>query len=391
VQVPETPTIAPLDHISPSIYEASLKCLAKATWYAQGDRRTLPDHPAAILGICFHTVVAASHYLNMTGERSAVREAARSLFDRKAATLYENVHPLSKAKFSSPERLPYYNLYRERAALYASQVVDNRPPRLESAPRTTGPALRRTEARFESADGLIVGRPDYIDTDAQTIVDYKSGVSAIDQADAVSEAETRQLRVYAYLAFENGIAVSKGVIVRGDGRRCQIEITKNEADGEASSAKAQLQAINGALADGQSFDRLASASVQNCQMCPCLPFCETFWRESKAEWVEQCGMHVEGIVREVSSIIAQGVALVTLRIEPQRGTLNCASAFIEQIPEEWLIIDGTAIPTVGDVVRVVHARRSDAELAVASLRVDKALTSLWSVLRSEETPAESDG
>lgn len=391
MQVPETPTIAPLDHISPSVYEASLKCRAKATWYAQGNRRTLPDHPAAILGICFHTVVAASHYLSMTGESNAAREAARSLFDRKAATLYENAHPLLKAKFSSPERLPYYNLYRERATLYASQVVQNRRAGTESNHRTTGPVSRRTEARLESTDGLIVGRPDYIDTDAQTIVDYKSGVSAIDETDAVSEAEMRQLRVYAYLAFENGLSVSKGVIVRGDGRRCQIEITKNEADAEGSSAKAQLQAINGALTDDQSFDRLALASAENCLMCPCLPFCETFWRESKAEWVEPCGLHVEGIVREVSSIIAQGVALVTLRIEPQRGTLNCTSAFIEQIPEKWLTIEGAAIPRVGDVVRVVHARRSDAELAVASLRVDKALTSLWSVLRSEETPAESDG
>jgi CRISPR/Cas system-associated exonuclease Cas4 (RecB family) len=294
--------------------------------------------------------------------------------------LYKNVHPLLKAKFSSPERLPYYNLYRERAALYASQVVQTEAPEGLLGFLTTGSALQRTEVRLESADGLIVGRPDYIDMDAQSVVDYKSGVSDNNETDAVSDAEIRQLRLYAYLASEAGISVSKGVIVRGDGRRSQIEIPKSQAAAEGSRAKGQLQAINAALADGQSFDGLASPSVENCPMCPCLPFCDAFWRECTAEWADRCGVHVEGLVKEVSSTTAQGVPLVTLRIELQRGTLNSTFAFIEQIPEKWLTIEGASIPKVGDIVRVVHARQFGDDHESANLRVDKGLTNLWSVL-----------
>lgn len=217
-------------------------------------------------------------------------------------------------------------------------------------------------------------------------MDFKSGIAAGDEPYAVSEAEAHQLRLYAYLTSERGISISKGVIVRGDGRRYQIEITKSDADAEASSARTQLQAINAAVADGRHFDDLASPSPENCRMCSCLPFCEAFWRDSRQEWADQCGVHIEGLVREVSTTTAQGVALVALSIEPQRGTLNCTSTFIEQIPEKWLTIEGASIPQVGDVVRVVHARQSNVEDDVAILRLDKALTSLWRVSQSSAEP-----
>ncbi len=378
MKVPEPPKPVRLDHISPSIYEVSLNCLAKAVWYAQGDRRTLPDHPAAILGVCFHTVVAASHYGNLRGDGKSVRENARNLFDKQANSLYEGVHPLMKAKFSIPERLPYYNLYRERAALYAEQAAESRPTSsVDSSRGASGSLLKQhTEMRLESADGLIVGRPDQIDDYSDTVVDYKSGIAMGDKPDAVSEAEARQLRLYAYLACERDIPISKGAIVRGNGRRIEIGVTRSDADAEASNARRQLQAINEAIAAGQHFDDLASPSPENCQMCTCLPFCEAFWRDSKTEWAEHCGVHVEGLVREVNTTTTQGVVLVTLSIEPQRGTLNGVSAFIEQIPKSWLTIEGT-LPQVGDVIRVVHARQSNIEGDVAVLRVDKALTSLW--------------
>ena len=380
MQVPPTPTISPLEHISPSIYEAGRKCLAKAIWYAQGDRRSLPDQPAAILGICFHTVIAASHLGNAGAESSAVREVARSLFDKQAKALYENAHPLLKLKFSTPERLPYYNLHRERAALFAAQAVGARPvERASSFETSASEQHRHTEMRLQSADGLIVGRPDYIDSNSQSVVDFKSGVATGNEPSAVSDAEKDQLRLYAYLASERGISISKGVIVRGDGHSCQIEISKGDADAVASSARTQLRAINSAIADGLPFDDLASPSAENCAMCPCIPFCEAFWRDSNPEWADQCGVHVEGRVVEISTTTVQGVPLVTLGIEPQRGTLNCVTAFVDQIPEKWLTVGGAPIPRVGEIVRVVHARHANVENDIPILRVDKALTSVWSL------------
>lgn len=391
MQVPEAPRISKLDHISSSVYEAGLQCLAKAIWYAQGDRRILPDHPAAILGVCFHTVLAASHYRTLGLDSKAVREAARTLFDRQAATLYEDVHPLLREKFSTPERLPYYNLYRERAALCAMSVVENQAASGESIHAASRLAAQQsTEVRLHSADHLIIGRPDHIDADAETVIDYKSAVGPT--RDTVSDPEIRQLRLYAYLAFENGFSISKGIIIRGDGVRDQIQITKSEADAEGLNAKKQLQAINAAIADDEAFEHLASPSVKNCQMCPCLPFCEAFWLKSVPGWADECGVHVEGVLKEVIAPTVEGVPLVTLRIERQRGTLSSQSACIEQIPQKWLTLGGATIPKVGDILRVVHARQSDGDLEVAGLRVDKALTSLWTVSpKTGDTSANSDG
>jgi hypothetical protein len=109
-------------------------------------------------------------------------------------------------------------------------------------------------------------------------------------------------------------------------------------------------------------------------------------------WADECGVHVEGVLKEVIATTVEGVPLVTLRIERQRGTLSSESACIEQIPQKWLTLEGATIPKVGDILRVVHARQSDAEQEVAGLRVDKALTSLWTVSqKTSDTSANSDG
>src|ERR1041385_4806339 len=173
MEAPEAPAISTLERISPSIYEASLTCLAKATWHAFGERRILPGHPASILGTSFHTVIAAANFGILGGSADEVRVAARVLFDKQAESVYEKMHPLVHAKYGQPERLPYYNLHRERAALYASQVAGIRPA--GSFPTKPDSHHRRTEMRIESKDGLIVGRPDHIDAAAGTVVDYKSG------------------------------------------------------------------------------------------------------------------------------------------------------------------------------------------------------------------------
>jgi hypothetical protein len=51
------------------------------------------------------------------------RAIARQAFDRHAKSAYENAHPLLRAKFPSPQRLPFYNMLRERAAFEGADVV----------------------------------------------------------------------------------------------------------------------------------------------------------------------------------------------------------------------------------------------------------------------------
>jgi hypothetical protein len=150
-----------------------------------------------------------------------------------AAKAYQYAHPLLRVKFPALERLPFYNMYRERAALLAAGLISQRP---ENAGPGSGAFAEAAEQRFSSADGVIVGRPDLIDTAAEEVVDYKTGLS-VKERWQVSQREARQLSLYAYLANEAGISVSHGKIVRGDGQTATIDITPTMTEGEADRAR----------------------------------------------------------------------------------------------------------------------------------------------------------
>ena len=174
-----------------------------------------------------------------------------SLFDKTAQKLHLSAHPLIKLKFPAADRLPFYNLNRERAAITATPIAASRPPSARSADGEVrlGSAAVRTESRLCSRDGRLVGRADHIDGRSRVVIDYKTGHVSEAEACAVSDSEARQLRLYAYLAAENGTDVGTGAVVRGDGQRCEFAISPSEAKAEADSAKKQLDRINAARTD----------------------------------------------------------------------------------------------------------------------------------------------
>ena len=204
--VPELPVLAQLEHITPSIYEASKSCLAKAAWFALGDTGVLPQHPAAILGTAFHVVVAAAQKGELPVTGVGDRAPARGLFDKTAQNLHASAHRLVKLKFPSAERLPFYHLKRERAAFTATPIAVSRLPSAGSAiavGRLHSPTVR-TESHLRSRDGRLVGRADNIDGRSRVVVDYKTGHTPEAESGVVSDSEARQLRLYAFLAAENG-------------------------------------------------------------------------------------------------------------------------------------------------------------------------------------------
>ena len=377
--VPELPVLAQLDRITPSIYEASINCLAKAAWFAFGDTSVLPQHPTAILGTAFHEVVAVAHKGKLPVAGVSDRSPARGLFDKTAQKLHLDAHRLVKLKFPSADRLPFYNLNRERAALTATPIAACRLPSAGSATRAArldSPAVR-AESRLCSRDGRLVGRADHIDGRSGVVVDYKTGHLSEAEARVVSDSEARQLRLYAYLAAENGTDVGTGAIVRGDGQRCEIPISPDEAEAEADCAKKQLVRLNAAVSEGASFPDLASPSPRNCSFCPCLPFCDPFWAEAQPDWAADCGSHVEGNIAVIESRQIQGISLTTLVLSRRAGTVFEQRVSIEQIPNEWMRMDGLDLPHIGDAVRVVHGRQMESDGDVAVIRVDKALTAVW--------------
>ena len=374
--VPEPPVLIQLERITPSVYEASIHCLAKAAWLACGDASVMPQHPAAILGTAFHVVVAVAHKGELQVAAVDDCSPARELFDKTTQKLHLDAHPLVKLKYSSADRLPFYNLNRERAALVATSIAASRPPSARSGVGTTksGSAAVRTEPRLRSRDGRLVGRADYIDGQTGVVVDYKTGYS---DACAVSDSEARQLRLYAYLAAENGTDIGTGAVVRGDGQRCEIAISPAEAAAEANSATNQLDRLNSAASVRASFRDVASPSPSNCSSCPCLPFCGPFWSEAGPDWAVDGGAHVEGSIAEIDSQQIQGISLTTLVLAKQAGTVSAKQVSIEQIPTAWLTTDGLDLPRIGDAIRVVHGRQTKTDKDGAVIRVDKALTAVW--------------
>jgi len=378
--IPKPPTISQVDRISPSLYEAALKCKARAAWSAFGDQSAVPNNPAAILGTCFHAVVEAAHDGQLETERKTVRSGARELFDKTAERLYNEAHSLIRAKFPSAERLPYYNWYRERAALQAveaaSEQIQAHMTHHSEIEAAEGKSRQQAEIKLSSSDGLLVGRADYFDEEAFEVVDYKTGVASVGDPGYVSESEARQLRLYVYLYLANGILLSKGSVVRGNGHRATIDIPRSEAEAEAEQARRILQEFNAAVSEGKSFSEMASPSPSVCCYCPCIPFCESFWANAEPSWAEGCGVHLEGRIVKHSSSDVQGTRLLMLEIEVHRGTIDSQIAALEQLPEYWTTLQDSGSLQTGDIVRLTHGRITSASSVI---NIDKTLTALWRV------------
>jgi hypothetical protein len=319
----------------------------------------------ALLGTCFHQVMEASTEGRLDG--SERREAARGLFDRLAADAHQRAHPLLRLKFSTPERMPYYHMLRERAAVAVSEAATVR--------QIDGRAAPVVETTLTSADGLLRGRPDRLDAEAGEVFDFKTGNVPDDIEREVSEREKRQLLLYAHLAAENGIEITRGTIVRGNGRRATIDLPLDAVEKEAASARARLGDFNRAVEQGSGFSELASPEPSTCRFCPCIPFCPAFWEAADEGWREGAGAHAEGIVTSVSASVQQATDLVSIELDVSRGTAPAGPAWVEHVPASWITADGGKLPEPGDTVRVVDGRL--ASEAPAVVRPDRVMTSIW--------------
>lgn len=378
MRIPNEPTVAPLTHLSPSLYEAARTCKARASWMAFGDRHLIPQHPSALLGSSVHAVVEDAHAGRIPpGSDDSRKAVARTLFDEHARQLYDQAHPLLRVKFPSPERTPFYHLYRERAVLLALEAA-TRPS--ASHPLGARPAGRPqsatlVEQTLRSQDNLLVGRPDYVDEAAGEVIDYKTGPGPEADPDGLHEAEKRQLRFYVHLAQEVGINVAVGAIVRADGRRARLDIPAADAAAEGLRARETLQAFNAEV--GKRFAALAAPSPENCRYCPCIPLCEGFWQNAAADWADRCGWHVEGVVSNVQSATMQATVLLTMDLSATRGTVAHAATVLQQLPERWVCADGAPSLCNGDLIRIVDARCDIAD-GLTLIRPDRVSTTVWS-------------
>lgn len=371
MRLPIPPNVETVTSMSPSLYAAARQCLARAVWSVHGDRSAIPEHPRALLGIGVHHVLEQAAVGGLEGsDVKAKRDSARSIFDEKVAGLLGAAHPILAAKFGAPQRLPYYNLYRERAALLAAeQAVDVSPHGRErpTDARGSGPTVERT---LQSDEGRLRGRPDVIDASRSEVVDYKT--SAPPEDGGIREDEARQLRLYAHLANENGIPVTKGVIIRADRSRAEIDISVDDAKAEAAEAIVKLEEI--AAVVGRAFDAVASPSRPACSTCPCIPMCQRFWDEAEPDWAEEVGVHLQGTVLEVH---ITDTGLVGIDLDVQQGTAPRGAGHVERLTVEWLTVDQENMPAKGDVVRVLSLYRVEDSDDPVVYRANRESTTCW--------------
>jgi hypothetical protein len=384
MDLPPLPTPASIKSITPSFYNVALTCMARAGWQESGVLKSLPAPTGAMLGSCFHAVMAAANLSQMPGGARRIT-SAKEVFDRKAQQLFAEAHPLIRAKYASPEKFPFYFQRRARAASLAAKAHSERPvgPTPAASPNAgyCGPGAKPpllVEKTLSSRDGLITGRIDYWNGAASTVTDYKSGQKK-DASGTLSESELRQMRLYVYLLRQNGHGASHAAVVRGDGETAAQEVSAAEADSEAQAARLVRDRFNELAAAGESFFAMSSPSSMGCAGCPCIPFCECFWEAAQPAWEAACGTNVEGAIVRADDATVGGTTLRTLALDSSRGTGPRGALVAEQVPVQWLSL-GSSIPGAGSVVRVVLAARPATNPKSRIIRVDRMkATTVWRV------------
>lgn len=371
MKIPTPTQIQKLNRITPTIYEAALKCHARASWAARTESAEVPRHPRALLGLAAHMVLEGARRGTVEGgENSERRKAAGRLFDTTMEELFRKAHPLLLAKFGSHLRLPYYYLQRERTALMAAELAGACRPTGDNA-TTSAPSLRRVvESMLQSRDGKVAGRPDVLDGATGMVVDYKTGLKPTEGN--LTDAEHRQLKLYAFLGMENGIQVRKGRVIRSDRSHAEVIISDVEAGAEATRARAVLDE-HSHLA-GRQFVEAATPSPEACRFCPCIPFCDAFWNEANETWASESGWHAEG---EVTGV--QGDSLLSIDIVLHRGTLPRGAAVVTRLSDRWLTFDGSRRPVPGETIRVTNVLYVEESIEPVILRADRISTAVWSV------------
>lgn len=374
MRLPDVPSVRPTDSISPSLYDDAVLCNARAAWRLYGQRRSIPPHPSALLGQGYHGVMEAAVRGQLSEESSERENSARDVFDALMAKIFEESHPIIKIKFRAPHRLPYYNLFKERAAQKAREVQS----RLRNEERSSSNAGEQqpnvyVETEFVSRDRVIKGRPDYVDRQEHTVVDYKSGAARQLGDGELKANEERQVLLYGYLLSENGIEIRKGRIERADGRTAEIAISNEAAQREGERAREVLAAFNQS-ASAEEFQALTSPSPLVCASCPCIAVCPAFWQASNNTWQDAVGVHLEGTIAKKTVAFIGGVEIATLIVEVSGGTLPEGQATVEQIPTAWMGED-QSLYDPGARIRITDAKLVSADPVI--VRADNVMTSIW--------------
>lgn len=385
MKIPTPPKPIQISSISPSLYEDVRTCKARAAWSIAGERTALPGNAKAILGSCFHEVLAKAQKGLLPVDEEMFEVEAAKLFDATAEKKFDQSHPIIRAKFRAKEFLPEYYLQRASAVVMAKKVRSMTSPAVHNQGKDNS-STKLVERYLVSQDEQINGRPDYLDSREGVVVDYKTRRELDSETDEMTDREKRQLRLYAYLARQNGIDVRQCVIALSNGNEYRIEISEREATVEANAAHAALAAFNAAITEKTSFEDLAAPSVENCKYCPCAVLCKKYWEVIDQSWGETFGTHLQAKIISEHKVKSQNINLLTLDLEVTSATFPVQERItLEQIPEDWIFIDQQGGSIEGGTIRVfnlpVSTKIADKEI----FRVNRLKTEIWIIPAENHT------
>lgn len=372
MNLPVWPVIRPLSKITPTLYNIGLACPSRALWTKYGNRVVFPTGPTAILGQAFHTVLESASRNKFRGDINVRIASAKKVFADSVQTTYDRSHPLVRWRWPTPNHLPRYALVQAEAALSALKFS-------ESNSAKTFSCRYISERKLTSIDGLIEGRIDLIDNKSNEVIDYKSGFGLTSEKQ-ITDQETRQLRLYAYLCIEHGINIDRGVIVRRDGTRNILPITDSSAYAEANFARDFRTKLIMDISMGASISDLAKPSKANCTFCPCRAICEPFWEVASPEWATNTGLCIEGFIIDTKKRETYLGSTIHLDIHITGGTANIGVRRTTVVPRILIDADGSSLPLPGQMIRIVDLAPDDGSEV---LRINRnRITTFWSPINT---------
>ena len=294
--------------VSPSLFEHLQTCHRKAA-YRRSRAHPARSSPAARLGDAFHHTLErlAAPPPEASGLQGREwRGWVVAYFQNEVAKRRQiaAAHPREAA-------LPWPEPQEESLAIQLATLAGSGPP----PPRNdlSGEArVRFVERELVSNDGLLRGRPDLVEREANglTIIDHKTGdLSGAEK----QERYRRQCLLYAVLVHEtlHEWPTAYRVVQAVTGEELSGAISPDEATALAAEVRALTARYEGKLWR----DLPAAPSSATCQSCDYRPWCADFWKIRPESLTESVCM--EAILEKLNAPPQGTIAYLTCRLLPE--------------------------------------------------------------------------
>lgn len=378
----KSPTFVKLDEVSPTAAIALSQCFLKVAYSRDPHYRPLRRlTERTALGVAAHRLTERC----WAGEYDAgcgvpVEVWLRTAWQSVVADLHESLraawHP---AEPPPPSEWPGYALTRARLLTRLAPVAlqharTPRPARSAGSAVSTGtPPLPWVERRLKDESRRLIGTPDLVEErdGSIVVVDLKSGTAQ----NKVSDAQRRQLLLYAHLIRQSGLPLPRrAVVLDAAGREDEVVVTPADV-AAAVEELMRLRSVYNASLRTATAERLAAPGPEACRGCPYRAVCGPFLAAWTEEW--NVGRGVWGTLHGQTKHRSGYEAVVLAK-----GPIEVRGQTVRLL--------GLVVPLPADVGEDVAAVRTDV-LGSSSAQRTRWSTLLWPLLDAGLQQVSSQG